>query len=327
MAATPTPTTAPIRSRSPWPTTTCRRNFASGVAGVDFVEKTFIVTVANVTPTLTGTNNIQVNEGQAITLSGLGVGLEDPGFDNPLNPTTPTLGDPFTESFRGYTINWGDGTAADDLSVVGRISDLDQRFDDGVTTKASTSCSPAWPTSTPITASTRSRSASRTTTWRQLRQAALFADNAGAGSDYVDLTFQIKSKRVPHADFPQRQCPRPIRRSRNSTFSLTNLATIRDPGLLRQPAQLPSGSTDDLPLLARLGRRRRADRFRRHWRCDDRPDRRCRTPQAGPRSMVVTTTRTTASTPSRSGIADDDMSAGDFATGVNGQKDVRLRRE
>ena len=109
-------------------------NFASGVAGVDFVEMTFQVTVQNVAPTLTGTDNISVNEGQAVTLTGLGVGLEDPGFDNLSNPTTPSFGDPLRETFTGYTIDWGDGTAPTPVS----IDNLNDRTSGspGVTTKA-----------------------------------------------------------------------------------------------------------------------------------------------------------------------------------------------
>jgi PKD repeat protein len=58
------------------------------------------------------------------TLPNLGIGLSDPGFDNPLNPTTPTIGDPFQETFTGYTIDWGDGTAETPVTVVMRESGM-----------------------------------------------------------------------------------------------------------------------------------------------------------------------------------------------------------
>ena len=59
---------------------------------------TITVTVDNVDPTLTGTAGLAVDEAQSFTLTELGVGLSDPGFD--------------TETFANLTIDWGDGTAA-----------------------------------------------------------------------------------------------------------------------------------------------------------------------------------------------------------------------
>ncbi|MCI0331619.1 MAG: PKD domain-containing protein [Planctomycetes bacterium] len=93
-----------------------------GVAGVDFVEQTFTVVVNNVAPSLTGTQGAMVDEGHAFTLASLGIGLEDPGFDNALNPTTPTLGNPFAETFTSYQIDWGDGRGPTTVSVVDRVS-------------------------------------------------------------------------------------------------------------------------------------------------------------------------------------------------------------
>jgi hypothetical protein len=106
-------------------------NFNSGTLGIDFVQATFSVTVNNVAPSLTGTESVTIEEGHAFTLASLGVGLEDPGFDNPLNPTVPTIGDPFAETFTSYQINWGDGTAPSAVSIVDRVSGSP-----GVTTKA-----------------------------------------------------------------------------------------------------------------------------------------------------------------------------------------------
>ena len=72
--------------------------------------KQFQVTVTNVDPTLTFTNpTIVVDEGDPITLAGLGVGATDPGFDNDALGTQ--------ETFKGATVDWGDGTTADPLTV------------------------------------------------------------------------------------------------------------------------------------------------------------------------------------------------------------------
>ena len=69
-------------------------DFDSGSAGVDYVEQTFEVTVANVVPTLTVVGDQAVDEGTELTLTDLGM-FSDPGFD--------------TETFT-YRIDWGDGT-------------------------------------------------------------------------------------------------------------------------------------------------------------------------------------------------------------------------
>ncbi|QDT75847.1 beta strand repeat-containing protein [Lacipirellula limnantheis] len=72
--------------------------------------KQFQVTVQNVDPTLTFTNpSIVVDEGAPITLAGLGVGAADPGFDNDALGTQ--------ETFQGATVDWGDGSASDSLTV------------------------------------------------------------------------------------------------------------------------------------------------------------------------------------------------------------------
>ena len=72
--------------------------------------KQFQVTVTNVDPTLTFANpTIVVDEGDPITLAGLGVGATDPGFDNDVLGTE--------ETFEGATVDWGDGSTADPLTV------------------------------------------------------------------------------------------------------------------------------------------------------------------------------------------------------------------
>ena len=78
--------------------------------------QTFTIEVANVVPFLTSTNNLTANEGQAITLNGLGVGLQDPGFDNPLNTLDPANGGDVAETLSALSINWGDGTGDQPLA-------------------------------------------------------------------------------------------------------------------------------------------------------------------------------------------------------------------
>ena len=57
---------------------------------------------------------MQVDEGEEFTLSDLGIGLSDPGFDNPLNPLP---GGELQETFTGLMIDWGDGTSAVPVSI------------------------------------------------------------------------------------------------------------------------------------------------------------------------------------------------------------------
>jgi PKD repeat protein len=90
----------------------------------------FTVIVANVDPTLTGTTGHVVDEGAIFTLTGLGVALEDPGFDNPLNTLDPANGGELSETFEVMKINWGDGSIddntdadpSDPVSIVNRVS-------------------------------------------------------------------------------------------------------------------------------------------------------------------------------------------------------------
>jgi PKD repeat protein len=68
--------------------------------------KTFQVTVGNVAPTLTVVPDQSIAEGSELVLADIGT-FTDPGFDNAQNPNGASV-----EAF-SYSINWGDGTAAD----------------------------------------------------------------------------------------------------------------------------------------------------------------------------------------------------------------------
>ncbi|MEZ6130775.1 MAG: PKD domain-containing protein [Planctomycetaceae bacterium] len=71
--------------------------------------QTFSVTVGNVDPTLSIVGNQSIDEGSPLNLTNIGT-FTDPGFDNPSG--TPATVETFT-----YSINWGDGTAADSGSA------------------------------------------------------------------------------------------------------------------------------------------------------------------------------------------------------------------
>ena len=89
-------------------------------------QGTFQVTVENVQPTLTGIGGtLSVDEGSPFTLSDLGVGVSDPGFDNPRNIFDPTNGQETQETLTGYTIDWGDGTAPIPVSIVQTPGELE----------------------------------------------------------------------------------------------------------------------------------------------------------------------------------------------------------
>lgn len=85
-------------------------------------QQTFIVTVLNVDPTLSGIPAPSVDEGQAFTLAGLGVRIQDPGFDNSLNAGNVANGGEFEETFTGVDIDWGDGTAIIPVTTTNRAS-------------------------------------------------------------------------------------------------------------------------------------------------------------------------------------------------------------
>jgi PKD repeat protein len=70
------------------------------------VSDTFQVTVNNVAPALTVVGAHTIAEGALLSLIDLGT-ITDPGFDNPANPSGPSV-----ETFT-YSIDWGDGTLAD----------------------------------------------------------------------------------------------------------------------------------------------------------------------------------------------------------------------
>jgi PKD repeat protein len=106
-------------------------NFAGGTAGVDFVQQSFTVVVSNVNPILTGLDAPKIiNEGQSFVLSNLGgsepmnlgIGLSDPGFDNPLNAGNVSNGGETAETFTGVSIDWGDGSPTSLVTIVNRVS-------------------------------------------------------------------------------------------------------------------------------------------------------------------------------------------------------------
>jgi PKD repeat protein/methionine-rich copper-binding protein CopC len=86
--------------------------------------RTFTVTVNNVDPTLTGTGGLTIEEGDAFTLTDLGVGITDPGFDNLANQGNASNGGEFEETFTGMDVDWGDGTGLQSLAVTDRVSGM-----------------------------------------------------------------------------------------------------------------------------------------------------------------------------------------------------------
>jgi PKD repeat protein len=101
-------------------------------------QKTFQVTVLNVSPTLSVVGNQTVNEGSLLSLTNIGT-FTDPGFDNPLNAGNVTNGGETAETFT-FTINWGDGTSTDagnaTVDLVGSPSELTAGSFDGSHTYA-----------------------------------------------------------------------------------------------------------------------------------------------------------------------------------------------
>jgi hypothetical protein len=80
-------------------------------------------------------SHLQINEGQAFVLSDLGgaitnfgIGVSDPGFDNPANPNPAdpanNITDPTHETFTNGTIDWGDGSAIENVTIQGLNSVL-----------------------------------------------------------------------------------------------------------------------------------------------------------------------------------------------------------
>ncbi|MEO1497968.1 MAG: hypothetical protein AAFV43_12545 [Planctomycetota bacterium] len=70
----------------------------------------FSVSVGNIDPVLTGADDLVVDEGAKVDLATLGVGVTDPGFDNPDNTNDPGNGGEVSEFFLDGVIDWGDGT-------------------------------------------------------------------------------------------------------------------------------------------------------------------------------------------------------------------------
>lgn len=101
-------------------------NYTAKIILVDddlgIAEQSFSVNVSNVNPILTGTDSLSVDEGEGFTLAGLGVGVSDPGYDNPLNTIDATNGGETEELFLDGTIDWGDGTATAPVTFISRVS-------------------------------------------------------------------------------------------------------------------------------------------------------------------------------------------------------------
>jgi len=88
-------------------------------------QRTFLVEVANIEPTLSVSGDSFVDEGASLNLTRMGT-ISDPGFNNPL-----ALGGATFETFT-YSIDWGDGTSLDMGSAA-----VDQVGSPGVPTMAS----------------------------------------------------------------------------------------------------------------------------------------------------------------------------------------------
>jgi hypothetical protein len=94
--------------------------FQTGVAGTDYVDLTFTITINNVAPSVAVPNAIHVNEGTEFSLSSeinspFRVLVQDPGFDNLHNPNSQPGGS--QETFVGTTIDWGDGTTPGTINI------------------------------------------------------------------------------------------------------------------------------------------------------------------------------------------------------------------
>ena len=60
--------------------------------------------------------------GRLFTLEDLGIGLTDPGFDNPLNTIDSSNGGEIAETFTASFIDWGDGTPLTAVNIVNRVT-------------------------------------------------------------------------------------------------------------------------------------------------------------------------------------------------------------
>jgi len=198
--------------------------FATGTAGVDYVEITFTVTVSNVAPSLTDTNPADntVAEGTAFVLSNLGgplqnmgVGISDPGFDNPLNSNPhvpPAIGDQFAETFTGYMIDWGDGTASTPVTIVNRVSG-----------------SPGTPTTALFQHAPHTYADDGVYTVRIRLADDNMSGNFTTGTngvDFIDVEFQITVTNVN----PTLAAPAPSAISINENGSVSFTVTFTDPG-------------------------------------------------------------------------------------------------
>ena len=87
----------------------------------NFTPLQFQIIVENVEPTLASIPvPLTVNEGSPFAISSdvnapLRVLLQDPGFDNPVNPLSTPIGS--SETFFGATVDWGDGTPVGTVTI------------------------------------------------------------------------------------------------------------------------------------------------------------------------------------------------------------------
>ncbi len=216
-----------------------------------FDKQSFTVTVENVAPSLTGIDNVVVDEGQSFTLNEKGVGLFDPGFDNPNNPHAQPGGS--TEEFAAYTVDWGDGNASDTLMIVGRASDVL----DGPTTASFQhfnemlmSMSHVYADNGDYMVTIRVADDDMGAFQDPLKFTKdMNGNDVGiAGKDFVDLSFVIHVKNVaPALTLPNGDLPAGGQIIVESqTISLVNLGVITDPGFdnPNNPFSQPGGSSE-----------------------------------------------------------------------------------
>jgi PKD repeat protein len=188
------------------------------------------ITVLNVAPSVTNTDDLQVDEGSAFSLSDFNVQMSDPGFDNPLNPNK---GGELQELFAVHAINWGDGTPPDSSSpsIVNRVSGSP-----GVPTTAQVSHAPH----------TYADDGNYTVTVRVADDdMGAFFDpelfvTGEAGVDFIDLTFTIHVDNVA----PALRNIAPTLTTINESEGISFTAEFTDPGFDNE--QNPNPPTEEI---------------------------------------------------------------------------------
>jgi len=181
---------------------------------------TLEVTVTNRAPTLTAVSDQTVVEGATLSMPDLGT-FTDPGFDNPDMPGGGT-----EETFT-YTIDWGDGTAADTGDVT-----IDAAGSPGTLTAGSFDGSHVYADDGTYTATVR------------LADDDMSGDfvNGTAGVDFVQQTFLVTVNNIA----PTLLVVSPQQVDEGATLSLVDLGTFKDPGFDNpvNPNQQPGGSEE-----------------------------------------------------------------------------------